>query len=800
MFIFGRFIKACVLKSTKFFFVSMTKSLNDFIHDVRTANTIEDEHFYIATEQAQIRAFVKACDETLRPRIVSKLIFLDILGTNPSWGQIEAIHLMGADRLSYKRIGYIGASILFDETQDLTVLVTQTLLKDLGSVNHYVKSLALNYIANVGTAEVCRSIAPAVRKLLNDEKNPYVLKRIGMAIIQIIKHNPDLIPSFKNSVQILLNNQNHAVIISGSNLVIEMIKQCPKLSKIWSQFTTPFTRILKALMNNRGSREYSFNIFNDPYLMIKIMKVLGLMQSSDETLEGVLQQVVCSTEAHRNTGRAILYQAVETVVNLTTKSSLKALAFNQVGRLLSMDDPNVLYSALSTFARILNSDEYFVTKKSTDNMALQRYKNEIVKCLDHKDPSIRRRALDVISALIDETNIETLIPEILSFVKLSDNEFRTELVTKIYTAAEKFSPNDEWFFNTILQIFVESGNYVSSDIISSFCELISSRPLLQQHAVKKLTESLVNFNDNQSLMQVSSFVLGEYSRDDNGIVETFQKVLSIPQTTVETSLYILTALAKIAIRLGLQELVLPIVNTYTTANNVEIQQRSGEIIRLLVNPKLANLVLAPISSASDQAVAETTSSMITQKDDESSDSEVDDLLMLVMDDAGQSQQAKQSTPKSSLHDLLGDLTPSVPAQPQNTSNDLLSMISSPQPQPQQIQQPDSIELLRKSDFIIHGRTKPNPSDPRQIALQLVVINTGSAQLQNFKMEFQMRPGWQVQVQPPSSAVLLPSDQPPLTQVLYLFNQNNSPFGLQIKFTYKFGSQPINETGVINSIQ
>jgi hypothetical protein len=39
-------------------------------------------------------------------------------------------------------------------------------------------------------------------------------------------------------------------------------------------------------------------------------------------------------------------------------------------------------------------------------MALQRYKTQIVKYLSHKDPSIRRRAFDAVSVLI-ETDAES---------------------------------------------------------------------------------------------------------------------------------------------------------------------------------------------------------------------------------------------------------------------------------------------------------------------------------------------------------------------------------------------------------
>ena len=105
----------------------MSQPLDEFINAIRMADSIEQERFLMKTEEAHIRAYVRDGDPELRPRVVSKLVFLDMLGENLSWGQMEAITLMTHDRFSYKRVGYIGASIILDENAELSVLVTQTL-------------------------------------------------------------------------------------------------------------------------------------------------------------------------------------------------------------------------------------------------------------------------------------------------------------------------------------------------------------------------------------------------------------------------------------------------------------------------------------------------------------------------------------------------------------------------------------------------------------------------------------------------------------------------------------------------
>jgi len=741
----------------------MAQPLDDFIDAVRTAESLEQERFFISTEQAQIRAFMRNRDPALGPRVVSKLIALDIFGENVSWGQMEVITLMSHDVFSQKRVGYVGASVLLDDSADLAVLVTQTLLRDLQSGNPHVQCLALTFVANVASAEVCRAVASVVQGAAA-AKRAAVLKRAGMAIVRIVRTNADLTDTFKNTVQRFLNHTSHGVMISGINLVVAMLENEPRLAATWAQFAVPFTKILKNLASSRGSREFSYGVFNDPFMLMKTMRALALFGRPSDELDNVLQSIISAAETSRNAGRAVLYQAVDTVVAVSTKPALRGLAFNQVGRLLAMREANVLYSALSSFARVLYLERAMINRGSVDAMALQRYKSQIVKLLDHNDPSIRRRALDVVSALIDEQNVETLIPEILAYVRLADAEFRAELVTKICAAAQRFAPTPAWNFDTIHAILVDSGDYVSADVLASFCELIAKSPGLQAHAVARLSGSVCAHQDNQSLLQVCAFVLGEFAREEGGNVTNMRQILALPQTRVETRLYIITALAKLAVRFGLHAQVGEFMAGLEDSHDIEVQQRAGEMRRLLAAPGLCGAVLTPVASATPGS--EEGSVRITLSKDQGS-GEVDDLLLLVMDN-----DAPATT-------LLDDLAPAWdPTQ-------------APVGKPAQ-----GAPVMETSDFVVFGQTQRDPRNPKQYALRLVFVGTGASELPDFKVDYVPASGWQVMAQAMDGSALQPRGGRPLAQVLYLLDRTGAAFSLRVRAAYRLGSQPLSTSGVI----
>lgn len=87
----------------------------------------------------------------------------------------------------------------------------------------------------------------------------------------------------------------------------------------------------------------------------------------------------------------------------------------------------------------------------TEN-AVQRHRDVVLACLTDGDVSIRRRALELSYALINEQNIKSLMRELLSFLEVADNEFKLGLTTQICLAAERFAPDKRWHIDTMLRV------------------------------------------------------------------------------------------------------------------------------------------------------------------------------------------------------------------------------------------------------------------------------------------------------------------------------------------------------------
>ncbi|KAH0803722.1 Adaptin N terminal region family protein [Histomonas meleagridis] len=735
---------------------------------------------------ANMRTLSKESVSDLRPNIVAKLIFLNCNGENVSWGQIEAVSLMSHNCLSHKRIGYIASAVLLDEQSELMVLVTQTILSDLQSTNPLFQAQALSFIANVGTPEICQTVATEVEKLTGSE-HPGISKRAGMASLRIIRKVPELSSTFKSSVVRLLSSTRHSVVSSAILLACEMIKIDPNIKQTWKHFAKPFTKLLRVMSQSKPSVEYRFSIFNDPFLQIKTMKLLGLLQQPSDDLDDVLTSIVTSVDIKRNTGRSILFQTVDTISLTAKKPSLIGLSFNQIGRLFSVREPNVIYSALSLFSQLLYTDKAFINRTSTNTIALQRYKSQIIQCLDHRDYSIRRRALDVVLALVDKSNVETLIPEVIEYLHIADSDFRTEMVSKIYSSVVRFGPSPLWDFDIIHLLFISSGNYITNDIITSFCLMIAKNQQVLKHALPLLSNTMYGYPENQSLVCVAAYIIGEFENNDNSSIQTMIKILKMPQTKTETKCYLITALTKLCTRLNYNiDEIENILKELSINTNIEIQQRSGEMLNILHKRELWDEMLSPPEFTQNEDEEQQIPEIIQSNNNKQKE---EDLLSL-SDITNVNNQKNNNNLIDDLLDITS-LTPEVVNTKQKLeNNNNLEHIKIA---------PNAIEVLRTTDIVIYFEVQKNQQNINQIAIRSTIYNLSDIEITQFVIQYGVPIGWQIQTQQQNTNVLGPKGKNMIQQVLMLYNKGNSPLLMKTKMSYMFGCQPITSENTLNQI-
>jgi hypothetical protein len=310
----------------------------------------------------------------------------------------------------------------------------------------------------------------------------------------------------------------------------------------------------------------------------------------------------------------------------------------------------------------------------------------------------------------------------------------------------------------------DSGDSVGQDVVTSFCRLLAHHADIRPYALPRLFENLANIGGNQPLLQVAAWAIGEFEEDRADAIEIMGTLLALPQTKVPTKAYLLTAVAKLAVRVNAIPRASQILEQYTTDNHIEIQQRAGELLRVFAKPTLRDAILAPIEVIEEQP--------------EIPEIEQDEEPLADFDE--------EIHPH---HLLLGKISPSNSFGP----------CSPPRAAPEIIPPSMALEALRTASYVVYFEIQRNPHNSVQLAIRASIFNLGDVALTHFSMQFGVPQGWAIVVHPPSSFVLEARGGEPIQQVMILENRGQNLLAMMTQTSYVFRTQPIKETGRINPI-
>jgi len=514
----------------------MSLKLRDLIRQVRACKTAGEERAVIAKESAMIRTAIREEQVHYRHRNVAKLLFIHMLGYPTHFGQLECMKLVSSPNFPEKRIGYLGMMLLLSEEADVLMLATNALKNDLTNENKFINGLALCSIGNLATSDMSRDLAPEVDKHLKSNQ-AYLRKKACLAMARCLAKCPDMVEDFVERVVTLLKDRNHGVLVTVVQLMTQVLIMDQKNkeeegiganedSPCQNSFLRLVPSLVKLLRNlisasgySAGDREGSA----DTFLQVQILTLLRLLgtgnEEASEEMNDVLAQVATNTETAKNSGNAILYECVQTIMAIESEDSLRVLAVNILGRFLLNRDNNIRYVALNTLSKCIiqqkeASDELIDPNEGPNSAssALQRHRTTVVDCLKDPDISIRQRALELIYHLVNKENVEGLIAELLNYLVLCPREHRADICSRILRVVEKFSPDDRWRIDTLITMLTIAGRQCERNIQSNTIIFISrSSEDLHAYATHKLMKAIRDDDGTQhGLLNVGIWCIGEY--------------------------------------------------------------------------------------------------------------------------------------------------------------------------------------------------------------------------------------------------------------------------------------------------
>jgi len=786
--------------------------LRDLIKEVRACKTAAEERAVIGQESAKIRNSFRDDRCAFRHRSVTKLLFIQMMGYQTHFGQVECLKLIASQDFTEKRVGYLGLTQLLNDKDDVLMMVTNHIQQDMQSSNNQVSALALTALANVGTADMCRDLAKNVETLLL-HSNSFIRKKANLAAVRVILKCPELNEDFARHLGSILEDRNHGVLLTAVTLMLEICRVNPDQVRDFRQFTQLLTRALKNLLLSGYSPEHDISGITDPFLQVALLRMLRLLGHKDrqasEEMNDTLAQLATNTECTKNTGNSILYECVKVILDIEASSGLRVLAVNIMGRFLLNRDNNIRYVALNTLHRLV----------SLDANAVQRHKTTITECLRDQDGVIRRKALDLTIAITNESNIKTIVKELLDYLLTAEADFKDVLVSKVCLVVERFSPNKKWHIDTIVRVLTLAGRFVPEESIATAAHLMAATPELQTYSVHKLYHAVKENSGSAGLVQLAVWAMGEFGA--SLVQQTVQGPDGVESSVGEIELceylgemlasrpaditrqYILTALIKLTVRMpGMRARLLDLINGETTAMSVEIQQRACEYLKLMdVHWDRVRVgLLEPIPALR----LEKGEGQPMVDDEEGSKSPLnppkalaknmlDIDLLLGTDEPSQTQPTEERpapTATPTLDDIFGSSTPilnafqSPPAAPALSSDSTDALTLTP------IQDEDVVVTM--------VCTKKDIGNPEITTIEATTRNVSSSVITAFKLQVAVPKHVQLQLSPASSTTMATGEQ--VAQTIRLTNslQGEKALMIKLKCDFQLGSEPRSKQTTVSS--
>jgi AP-4 complex subunit epsilon-1 len=157
---------------------------------------------------------------------------------------------------------------------------------------------------------------------------------------------------------------------------------------------------------------------------------------------------------------------LKTVTYIYPSQSLIDAASNTVSRFLSSESHNLKYIGITGLAYIVKIDAKYTLN----------YQGLVVDCLEDADDTLKIKTLDLLFKMTNKQNVEAIVDKLLNYLKEApiESSVRKDLVIKINSLGENYSPNKNWYVRTMNKLYEMGGDLITPDLsnkfISSICE------------------------------------------------------------------------------------------------------------------------------------------------------------------------------------------------------------------------------------------------------------------------------------------------------------------------------------------
>ncbi|TVY89495.1 AP-2 complex subunit alpha [Lachnellula willkommii] len=559
---------------------SNMRGLVQFIADLRNARARELEEKRINKELANIRN--------------SKLLYIYILGWNVDFGHLEAVNLISANKYSEKQIGYLAMTLFLHEQHELLHLVVNSIRKDLTDHNELFNCLALHAIANVGSREMGEALSAEVHRLLiSPTSKAFVKKKAALTLLRLYRKSPDIVqPQWAERIISLMDDADMGVALSVTSLVMALAQNNPEQYK--GSYVKAASRMKRILVDQEYAQDYLYYKVPCPWIQVKMLRLLQYFPPSEDThvrelIRESLQKILNlalempKNVQQNNAQNAVLFEAINLIIHLDTEQALMKQISSRLGKFIQSRETNVRYLGLEAMTHLAARAETLDP--------IKQHQSIIIGSLKDRDISVRRKGLDLLYSMCDQTNAQPIVGELLQYLQNADFAIREEMVLKIAILTEKYATDIQWYVDISLRLIAMAGDHVSDEVWHRVIQIVTNNEELQVYAAQNILQYVKADHCHETLVKIGGYILGEFGHliaEDKGCspIEQFLALQGKLQgCSSSTRAIILSCFIKfVNLFPEIKPRLMYVFQAYSHTLDSELQQRACEYLALASLP------------------------------------------------------------------------------------------------------------------------------------------------------------------------------------------------------------------------
>lgn len=284
-----------------------------------------------------------------------------------------------------------------------------------------------------------------------------------------------------------------------------------------------------------------------------------------------------------NAQNAVLFEAINLIIHLDTEQALMNQISHRLGKFIQSRETNVRYLGLEAMTHL--------AARAENLGPIKEHQAIIISSLKDRDISVRRKGLDLLYSMCDQTNAQPIVGELLQYLQNADFAIREEMVLKIAILTEKYATDIQWYVDISLRLISIAGDHVSDEVWHRVIQIVTNNEELQVYAAQNILQYLKADHCHETLVKIGGYILGEFGHlvaEDKGCspIEQFIALQGKLQgCSSPTRAIILSCFIKfVNLFPEIKSRLLYVFQAYSHTLDSELQQRACEYLALASLP------------------------------------------------------------------------------------------------------------------------------------------------------------------------------------------------------------------------